>query len=75
MNYKEAIFKIIKQKVKVKFSENTTIDSLELDSLDLFEIVLSIEETLNISIEDELLPTIKSLKDLLEIVKSKVNSK
>lgn len=75
MNYRETIFEIIRSKVKTKFNEDTKIETLELDSLDLFEIVLSIEEELGISIDDELLPSIKSIKDLIKIVETKLDSK
>ncbi|MGL4343239.1 MAG: phosphopantetheine-binding protein [Metamycoplasmataceae bacterium] len=72
MDQKKTIFNIIKSKVKMNFDESSKIDSLDLDSLDLIEIVMEIETTFSIKIEDDKLNSIKTISDLLNIVNAKI---
>ena len=52
-----------------KLSEETNIaEELGADSLDLVEILMSLEDEFGISIPDEAIPTIKSIKDLVEFI-------
>lgn len=45
-------------------------DDLGADSLDLFELVLSIEETFDVKIPNEELANIKTVKDALDYVEA-----
>lgn len=52
-----------------KLSEETNIaEELGADSLDLVEILMSLEDEFGISIPDEAIPTIKTIKDLVEFI-------
>lgn len=49
----------------------STIDSLKLDSLDLFEIAIKIEEELCVTISGEDIVNAVNIKDLFFIIKTK----
>ena len=52
-----------------KINENTNIATdLGADSLDLVEILMSLEEEFSISIPDEAIPTIKTVGDLVAFI-------
>ena len=54
-----------------KVTEKTNIaEELGADSLDLVEILMSLEDEFGISIPDEAIPTIKTIKDLVEFIDS-----
>ncbi len=67
----EKVFNIIKQRTDKKFNNSTEIKLLGLDSLDLVELVMEIEDTLSIKIPDEELTNIKTIDDLFKIIKDK----
>ncbi|CUO95877.1 acyl carrier protein [Intestinibacter bartlettii] len=48
----------------------STFESLEIDSLDVFELVTEIEEEFDIEIEDA--ENLKSVQDLVEYIEGKV---
>lgn len=48
---------------------DTTFEELGVDSLDLFQIVIEIEEAFNIKIEDA--ESIKSIKDAVDFIEAK----
>lgn len=52
-------------KDEVRFKED-----LQLDSLDLVEIVMDIEDQYNITLEDEVAANIKSIGDLIKAVEN-----
>ena len=57
-----------------KINKDTNIATdLGADSLDLVEILMSLEEEFSISIPDEAIPTIKTVGDLVEYIEK--NSK
>ena len=63
----EIIKKALEPKVKdKKITENSTFKELGLDSLDLVEVVLEVEELLNHHFKDEDLINFKSIKDVLD---------
>lgn len=67
MNKFEIIKKALEPKVKNKeITENSTFKELGLDSLDLVEVVLEVEELLHYKFEDEDLINFKSIKDVLD---------
>lgn len=53
------------------FSEETTWQEIDADSLDLVEIVMSIEEAFEIEIDDEALYEMENLGDLVAFIDGK----
>jgi len=52
-----------------KLTENTNIaEELGADSLDVVEILMALEEEFNVSIPDEAIPNIKTVKDVVEFI-------
>ncbi len=67
----DKVFDIIKKRTDKKFNNSTEIKLLGLDSLDLVELVMEIEDALNIKIPDEELTNIKTIDDLFKIIEDK----
>ncbi len=55
----------------ITFTEEMTFGEMELDSLDVVDCIMSIEDEFEITIEDEELQTVSTLGELVEIVKVK----
>ena len=54
---------------KNKIVESTVMaEELGADSLDLVEILMSLEDEFGISIPDEVIPTLKTIKDLVDYI-------
>lgn len=54
-----------------KINENTNIaEDLGADSLDLVEILMSLEDEFEVSIPDEAIPTIKTIKDIVDFIEA-----
>lgn len=51
-------------------AETNLLDELGLDSVDLVEIIMDIEETFEISIKDEDIQQVKTVKDLVHLIQS-----
>lgn len=68
MNNHDKILNIIKKRTNKKFNETTEISFLGLDSLDLVELIIEIEDELSLKITDEKLKNIKTINDLLVII-------
>lgn len=71
----EQLQAIIAEKLGVE-AETVTLEAsfsedLGADSLDLFEVVMGIEEAFNISIDNEDLEQIKTVQDAMNYIKSK----
>lgn len=67
----EKVKEIIIDQIGVEESEvtlDTTFDDLGIDSLDLFQIVIEIEEAFNIRIENA--ESIKSIKDAVNYIEA-----
>lgn len=66
---------IIAEKLSIEVSdikpESTFSGDLGADSLDLFEVVMGIEEEFNISIDNEDLDQIKTVQDAMNYIKEK----
>lgn len=62
------ISKIIGKSVKI----NDSMDSLNADSLDEFEIIITLEDDFDISIDDNEISQLKTVKDYVDIVANKV---
>lgn len=75
MDIKEIIFKVLSAKTNKKFNEDTEISTLDIDSMDLMEIVVDIEESLGISIPDEELTKLKTISDFFQIAQKILDSK
>lgn len=58
---------------KKDINENTSFRELKIDSLELFQIIIDVEEEFDIQIESE--DTIETVKDLMRIVIEKINIK
>lgn len=71
----EKLQEIIAEKLGVEVSEikpeSTFNEDLGADSLDLFEVVMGIEEEFNISIDNEDLDQIKTVQDAMNYIKEK----
>ena len=75
MNNIEKIKEILAQRVDVsKLTEETELTALGLDSLDLVEVSLEIEEALNIKFELDEIESFKTLKNVLDCVNQKTNN-
>lgn len=57
--------------IKEVTEEKSFIEDLNADSLDLTELIMTLEEKFNIEIADEQAEKLKTVKDVLEFVKSK----
>lgn len=70
----EEIKKVICEQLEVEQEEvtmDTTFEDLGADSLDLFQVVIEIEERYGIQLEEA--ESIKSVRDAVEYVEKKVN--
>ncbi|MCR4944645.1 MAG: acyl carrier protein [Clostridium sp.] len=70
----EEIREIICNELEVKMEEvklETTFEELGADSLDLFQVVIEIEDKYGIQLEDA--EKIKSVKDAVDYVEAKLN--
>jgi acyl carrier protein len=73
----ERLVNIISTKTKVK-KEEIRLDSdfeldLKLDSLDIVEIVMAIEDEFNITISDDDVLKLKTVKDAVEYIQNKIS--
>jgi acyl carrier protein len=73
----EKVANIISTKTKVN-KEEITLDSdfeldLKLDSLDIVEIVMAIEEEFDITISDDDLQKLRTVKDAVEYIRNKIS--
>jgi acyl carrier protein len=73
----ERLANIISTKTKVK-KEEITLNSdfeldLNLDSLDIVEIVMAIEDEFNITISDDDVLKLKTVKDAVEYIQNKIS--
>ncbi len=68
----DKVKKIIANQLSVgedKLTEKTNIaEELGADSLDLVEILMSLEDEFGISIPDEAIPGIKTIKDIVDFI-------
>ena len=70
----EEIRDVICEKLEVEKDEvsiDTTFEELGADSLDLFEVVIELEEKYNIELEDA--EKIKTVQDAVKYVEEKIN--
>ena len=73
MNAKEILTNVMSKRVDISnITEDTLLTSLGLDSLDLVEVMLDIEETAGIEFEDEKIGAVKTVKDVLAAIEEKL---
>lgn len=71
----EKIRKIICEQLEIeeeKVQLDTTFEDLGVDSLDLFQVIIEIEEAYNIQLEDA--ENMKSVQDAVDYVEAKLNA-
>ena len=68
----ELLEQLIKEYSEVSLTRESTLKDLKIDSVDLVEILLRIEEELGIRFEDDELFGLKSVQDVLNLVKTKL---
>lgn len=73
----EKIQKIIAEVLNIEISEikpdTSFVDDLGADSLDVFQIIMAIEEEFDIQIDNEEIENIIIVNDAVEQIKNKVN--
>lgn len=73
MNAIETVKNILAKKVDISnLKESDSLSSLGLDSLDLVEVMLSIEDELGIEFTSEEIAKLSTLKDVVNLIESKV---
>lgn len=74
MSVEDKVKKIIADKLSVDLEEvvpeASFVDDLGADSLDLVELIMSLEEDLNIEISDEAAEKLITVKDAIDYIKS-----
>lgn len=65
---KEIIANQLSTKVENLKEDTNIAEELGADSLDLVEILMSLEDEFGVSIPDEAIPQIKTIKDLVEFI-------
>jgi acyl carrier protein len=73
MDIKKTVSDIISKRADVSnLKEEDSLSSLGLDSLDLVEVMLEIEETLNITFASEEIGEVSTLGDVLKLIETKL---
>ena len=67
---KEIIANQLSVKVENLKEQTTIAEELGADSLDLVEILMSLEDEFGVSIPDEAIPQIKTIKDIVDFIDS-----
>lgn len=72
-NKTEIAEKLIKDKLKVSTLERkATLETYGLDSLDVMEFLLDLEDRLGITFETEEIKDLRTVGELLDLIKSKI---
>ena len=78
MNIQKEVIALIAEQMNIKLESIKTtdniIDDLKADSLDVVEIVMTLEEKFEISIPDESAEKMKTIQDLIDYVKNNKKS-
>ena len=67
---KDIIAKQLSVKLETVTDESNIAEDLGADSLDLVEILMSLEDEFGISIPDEAIPQIKTIKDVVAFIEN-----
>ena len=73
MNVRDVILKELRKFSNKEISDDSNIKDLNIDSLDLLHLVVTLEKNMQISISDEELLSIKTVKDIINIINKKKN--
>ena len=77
MNVVETVKSILSKRVKKvdidKLKETDSLKELGLDSLDLVELMLEIEDAFNIEFSSEEIEKLETLKEVLELINKKIS--
>lgn len=73
MNVRDVILKELRKFSNKEISDDSNIKDLNIDSLDLLQLVVTLEKNMQISISDEELLSIKIVKDIINIINKKKN--
>ena len=65
MNVRDVILKELRKFSNKEISDDSNIKDLNIDSLDLLQLVVTLEKNMQISISDEELLSIKTVKDII----------
>jgi acyl carrier protein len=72
MNYLQEFTKLLQKRVGNKvIDENSNLRSLGIDSLDLVEIVLEVEDMYDVSFESDELNSFKTVKDVITAIEKR----
>lgn len=66
MTTKELVFKKLKELTKQKFTANSNIYNIGIDSLDLVELVTEVEDEYEVEISDKVLEGFKTVGDVVK---------
>lgn len=70
------IEKLLCEKFKAEsLDRNATIASYGIDSLEVVELIMDLEDNFGIKLNDEDFPNIKTVGDLIDIISKKANNK
>ena len=73
MDVRKTVGEIIAKRCDISnLKEEDELSALGLDSLDLVEAMLEIEETLGIEFDNDEIGECKTLKDILELIEKKI---
>ena len=75
METREKIIALASEQLEVDFAEmplDTDLTSLDVDSLDLVELIMAIEQEFEIEISDEEIEEITNLDAAIELVRGKI---
>ena len=78
MSVEETLKKIVTRvtrKPDAAFLPETTFEELDADSLDIVQILVALEDTYDIEIQDEELQELKNMADFIAYVERKVGKK
>ena len=73
MNVRDVILKELRKFSNKEISDDSNIKDLNIDRLDLLQLVVTLEKNMQISISDEELLSIKTVKDIINIINKKKN--
>ena len=77
MNVVETVKSILSKRVKKvdidKLKETDSLKELGLDSLDLVELMLEIEDAFNVEFSSEEIEKLETLKEVLELINKKIS--
>ena len=72
---KEIIAEVLNVDAAEITTDTTFVDDLGADSLDVFQIIMGVEEKLNIEVDTEAAETLSTVGDAVELIKKTVANK